>query len=368
MLSKRSANSNLFYFILVTLVLAVIGLIFVYSASSVMALEQYKTATYFVRRQFYGLLVGILGGLIGYCLPKRWLHQLAPWGYLVSLALTALTLMRSFGLKVHGSSRWLKFGSIGLQPSEFLKLAFILYVAYFLQQKKYQRQSFWHGLGPLLIVFGIMALVLLKQPDFGLTVVLSLTMLILLFMAGFNTEYLLLASALLAPVAGLLVWYKPYRLRRILTFLNPWSDPQGAGFQIIQSLIAIGAGGWWGVGVSFSKQKFFYLPMQHTDFIFAIIAEETGFVGSTILIGLYLLWMYYGMKLAWAMPDDFTTFATLGFVILISLQALVNLGVVSGLFPTKGVGLPFISYGCSGLVANLIMVGVISGFSRATQH
>jgi cell division protein FtsW len=362
--AKRRKDSSHWPFLFVTACLVAIGLVFIYSSSSVFALEKHGQASFFVYRQLFGLVLGLIGFGIAFLFPTKLVRILSPYIYFLTLGMTTLTLLPSFALRMHGSSRWLKLFGIGLQPSEFLKLAFILYVAYLLQQKKYQRQSFWGSFVPLTVIFGVTALVLLKQPDFGLTVVLSATLFMVLLIAQFSGEYLFAAAGMLVPAGGLLIWFKPYRLRRILTFLNPWDDPQGAGFQIIQSLIAVGSGGLWGVGISHSKQKFFYLPMQHTDFIFAIIAEEVGFIGSVVLISLYVMWLYFGMRLAWSMRSEFATYATLGFVILISLQALINLCVVTGLFPTKGVGLPFVSYGCSGLVSNLIMIGVIMRCSK----
>jgi len=359
----KKTNNGKWPFLLVTLILTMIGLIFIYSSSSVFALEHYGQASYFVHKQLWGLLLGIIGFLIAFLMPTKLICALSPLIYLTTLGLTTLTLFSQFSLRVNGSSRWLKLGGIGLQPSEFLKLAFIIYIAYLLVQKKYQRRSFWGSFVPLVLIFCSTALVLLKQPDFGLTVVLSLTLFALLLIARLNGGYLLACMGAFVPAAGMLIWFKPYRLKRILTFLNPWSDPQGAGFQIIQSLIAVGSGGIWGVGISHSKQKFFYLPMQHTDFIFAIIAEEVGFVGCTTIVLLYALWLYFGIRLAWDMQNDFETFVTLGFVILVSMQAVINLCVVTGLFPTKGVGLPFVSYGCSGLVANLTMIGMIFRFT-----
>ena len=362
---STAASRSVLPLLIVTGLLISAGLIFIYSASSVLAIEKYGSASYFVYRQFWGLLLGLIGMLIAYLVPTGWLKKLSPYIYILALAGTALTLFPAFALKVHGSSRWLKLAGVSLQPSEFLKLAFILYLAYLLVQKKFQRKSFWFSFIPLLTIFGLTAAILLRQPDFGLTVVLSLTMFVLLLIARFSAEYLFGAMALFLPTAALLIWFKPYRLKRILTFLNPWHDPQGAGFQIIQSLIAVGSGSWWGVGIGSSKQKFFYLPMQHTDFIFAIMAEEVGFFGSTLIIFLYVLWLYFGMRLAFGMDNEFEMYLTLGFVILISLQGLINLCVVTGLFPTKGVGLPFISYGCSGLVSNLMMLGVILRAARA---
>ncbi len=361
---KNKRTNGCWQFLLITLILTILGLIFIYSASSVLALEHYGKAAYFVHRQLFGLCLGVVSFVIAYLIPSRWIKLTSPYLYLTSLGVTALTLFPKFAWHINGSSRWLKLGGIGLQPSEFLKLTFIIYVAYLLVQKKYQKRSFWGSFVPLILIFGATALVLLKQPDFGLTVVLSLTLFALLLIARVSGEYLFMALAGFVPAVGLLIWFKPYRLKRILTFLNPWSDPQGAGFQIIQSLIAVGSGGLWGLGLSCSKQKFFYLPMQHTDFIFAIIAEELGFIGAISIVLLYILWLYFGMRLAWSMQDEFATYVTLGFVILISMQAVINLGVVTGLLPTKGVGLPFISYGCSGLVANLAMIGLICGLSR----
>jgi len=170
------------------------------------------------------------------------------------------------------------------------------------------------------------------------------------------------------PAVVSLVYLKPYRLKRILTFLNPWEDPKGAGFQIIQSLIAIGSGSLWGVGISHSKQKFFYLPMQHTDFIFSIVAEEAGFLGSLCIIALFVSFAYFGMRLSWQLRDPFYQFTVLGFVILITLQAIINLAVTTGLVPTKGIGLPFVSYGNTSLVCSLCMVGLIINIVHSSLH
>lgn len=363
----KNKKSGLWPFLLITAILTILGLVFIYSSSSVFALEHYGKSVYFVYKQLAGLALGLICLMLAYFIPSSMVKVLSPYVYLATLGLTALTLLPHFALHIHGSSRWLKLGSLGVQPSEFLKLALIIYVSYLLVQKKYQKRSFWGSFMPLVLIFGMTALVLLRQPDFGLTVVLSLTLFALLLIAKVSGEYLFAAISGFIPLVGLLIWFKPYRLKRILTFLDPWSDPQGAGFQIIQSLIAVGSGGAWGLGISNSKQKFFYLPMQHTDFIFAIMAEELGFFGSTLIVLLYVLWLYFGIKLAWSMSDEFATFVTLGFVILISMQAIINLCVVTGLFPTKGVGLPFISYGCSGLVANLAMLGVILRFARSAR-
>ena len=200
---------------------------------------------------------------------------------------------------------------------------------------------------------------MLIQPDFGQAVVISTTGLLVFFIAGCNSMHLGYIAGALVPIIVGLIAYKPYRLQRIVTFLDPWRDPRGTGFQIIQSFIAIGSGSWYGLGIGNSKQKFFYLPMQHTDFIFSIIAEETGFLGSIFLISIYILLLYSGIKLALQLIDPFSYFLTLNFFFMVSLQALINLCVAVGLLPTKGIGLPFVSYGMSSLFCCLSLLGVI---------
>lgn len=241
-------------------------------------------------------------------------------------------------------------------------MAFIAYVAYLIDKKQYRISLFVQGYLPLLMCLGATAAILLKQPDFGQTVTLSLTAFMLFFIAQCNMTHLVSTLGMLIPAGGILIFLKPYRLKRIMTFINPWDDPKGSGFQIIQSLIAIGSGKFSGVGIAHSKQKFFYLPMQCTDFIFSIIAEETGLLGSCFLMSLYIAFLYYGIKLAMQMANPFSFLTTLGFVLLTSLQTIINIFVATGLLPTKGLGLPFISYGNSALICNLCMLGLIINF------
>ncbi len=358
---RRQIRSDLHIFLLVITTLIIIGALFIYSSSSVYALEKVGSSHYYLKKHIIGILLGFCALIAARLFPLDLLKKLTPLFFFGSLGLTALTLIPGFGTHIHGSSRWLKLGIV-FQPSELLKMAFVLYIAYFLEKKEHKKLSFRHGFAPFLLILGITCGILLKQPDFGMTVTLFTTAFTLLFIAQFHTKHLALTLSSLLPIGIALIIYKPYRLKRVLTFLNPWADPQGAGFQIIQSLIAIGSGNVWGTGISHSKQKFFYLPMQHTDFIFSIIAEEMGFVGSFFLITLYVLFLYFGIKLAWQLKSTFTTFSTLGFVILTSLQAVINIAVATGLVPTKGVGLPFISYGNTALVCSLGMLGIIINF------
>lgn len=357
--TRKKIFTDLHIFLGIVASLIVIGFVFIYSSSSVYALEKVGSSHYFIKKQFIGLVLGLFGLVVARFFPINVIKRLSPYVLLTTLMLTAMTHFSAFTVHIHGSSRWLKLFGLTFQPSEMLKLALIIYSAYFIAKKRDGYSSFLNAYLPLLLVIGTTSVVLLAQPDFGLTVTLCTTIFTLLFIAQFPTRYLVTTAICLIPAAATLIYLKPYRFKRILTFLNPWSDPKGAGFQIIQSLIAIGSGSFWGLGVSHSKQKFFYLPMQHTDFIFSIIAEETGFIGSLLLILLYVAFAYVGMKLALKLLDPFGTFVTLGFVVLISLQAITNLAVTTGLVPTKGVALPFVSYGATALVCSLSMLGLI---------
>jgi cell division protein FtsW len=347
--------------------LIIIGLIFIYSSSSIFALEKYGSAQYFVKRQLIGLIIGFLGFSFFSALRVKYLRKLAPLFFFGTLALTCLTLIPQFTVRIHGSSRWISLWFFTFQPSELLKVTFIPYIAYFLEKKKFKLGSLIQGYLPFLCIVALTAGALLLQPDFGQALTISITAICMIFVLHTSMQHILYTVIPLIPITGLLIILKPYRFKRILTFLDPWSDPQGAGFQIIQSLIAIGSGNITGVGIAQSRQKFFYLPMQHTDFIFSIIAEEAGFIGASLIIGLYTLFLYLGIRIAWHLKNTFCMLTVLGFVILISLQAIINLFVATGLVPTKGIGLPFISYGNSALIAHLCMIGIIVACAKGDE-
>lgn len=354
------------FFVSIALLLCLIGLIFIYSASSVYALERYGSAFYFLKKQIVGLMIGLIGIVAIQFISAATIKNASPLLFLLSLLATALTLIPPFGVRIHGSSRWIAIPGLSLQPSELLKIFFIAYLAFILSKKRF-KYSFWSGFLPILLVIAVPSILLLKQPDFGLTVTLAATALFMLFYANFQAWHIGATVASLIPVAGILILIKPYRLKRVMTFLNPWSDPKGAGFQVIQSLIAIGSGGLTGVGIAQSKQKFFYLPMQHTDFIFSIIAEETGFLGVSGLILLYIALFYVAIQLAMQLQDQFSRLVILGFATIVNLQALINIAVAAGLVPTKGIGLPFVSYGNTSLICNLWMIGIIMVLVKDAQ-
>jgi cell division protein FtsW len=361
-------QSTLYTFVTIIMICVTIGMIFIYSSSSVYALERLGCADYYLRKQVAGLALGMIGLFVVRYLPLSFIKQCVPWAFFATVLLTIMTLIPGFGQSIHGSQRWIYIAGFGFQPSEALKMAYIVYLGWLLSKKQYRLSSLSQGYFPLLTVLGATGLLLLKQPDFGQAVTLCVTSFFLFYIAGCRLKHLLWTWSSLLPVIGLLIYMKPYRVQRVLTFLNPWADPQGAGFQIIQSLIAIGSGNITGVGIAQSKQKFFYLPMQHTDFIFSIIAEETGFIGGCVLICLFVLFLYTGLRLASRLRDPFAYYTTVGYVLLTSLQAVINLFVATGLLPTKGLGLPFISYGNSALLCNLVMLGLIINFVYANEE
>lgn len=340
--------------------LTFIGLLFIYSSSCIFASEKFGTSLYFLKKQGVGLLLAIVAFCVCVKIPFSLLKKISFFFFIGSLLLTGLTLVPGLGRTIHGSCRWLILPGLAFQPSELLKISLFLYIAKIIENKRYKPFTFMGAYLPLLSIVGITMLVLLMQPDFGLAVTLFATFFSVLVIVQLNWKYILLTGAAVLPAAMVLILLKPYRVKRLFTYLDPWHDPQGAGFQIIQSLIAIGSGGFSGVGLSKSKQKFFYLPMQHTDFIFSIIAEEIGFLGSCVIIFLFMLFLYLGVKIALRLQSYYATLVILSFVILMSLQSMINIGVASGLLPTKGIGLPFVSYGNSCLISSFAMMGIIA--------
>lgn len=356
---KISVYTDLYAFLIIIATLILIGLLFVYSSSYVYALELFNNPLFFVKRQLFGICVGLIALSIGRSIPLYLIKKNAFFLFICSIAITSLTYVSSFSRTIHGSSRWIWLGPISFQPSELIKIGLLFYSARFFEKKLLQTKVSHSQIVIFGLSLAIMCLILLKQPDFGITVTLLLTTLGLFFITHKNMKHIFITFFSLVVSAFGLIAFRPYRLQRIIIFLNPWQDPKGAGFQIIQSLVAIGSGKWFGMGIGHSRQKFFYLPMQHTDFIFSIIAEETGFFGIFFLISLFALLLYFGIKIAHQLHNYFYSLVIISFVLLITLQAVINMAVVTGLVPTKGIGLPFVSYGNTSLVCYLFMIGII---------
>ncbi|MBP7854536.1 putative lipid II flippase FtsW [Candidatus Babeliales bacterium] len=360
MFLEQKIRYYLSVFLLINITFVLLGLIFVYSSSSYYALETLGQPLYFVKKQCIGVILGLIAFFIARITPLKFIKNISFFGLVAATILTAMPFISTFAVKVHGSHRWLNLRGFIFQPSEILKVALVIYLASLLSRKKILHNTTHKTALPIIVILMLIGAILLKQPDFGCFVTLFCTTLIMLFIANLPLKYFIGTITATAPICFLLVYLQPYRWQRILTYLNPWQDPQGTGFQIIQSLIAVGSGGLWGNGIAQSQQKFFYLPMQHTDFIFSIMAEEIGFIGSLFFIALCILFLFFGAKIATNMHDPFAMYLVQGIIVLISLQFVINLFVSTGLAPTKGIGLPFVSYGNTALICNMIMIGFIA--------
>ena len=347
--------------------LVAIGLVMIFSASSVIAVALHHDAGYFLKRQVAWLAVAIVSAYAAYRIDYRKLRQIAPALLLLNLLALLLVLLPHVGTLAGGATRWLGFGPVQFEPSEFAKLTLVLYLATALATKGAKVRSFVHGLFPLAFVAGLVAMLVVKEPDFGTASLLVFTTATMLFVAGARVEHLLAILAAIAPFATLLVRHDPYKWARITAFIDPWQDPQDKGFHIVQSLMALGSGGWFGVGLGFSHQKFFWLPEPFTDFIASILGEEAGFAGMLVVIVLFIAFAYRAVRIAVAAPDRFGFFLVVGAMASIVIQAFVNLGVVSSSWPVTGVPLPFISFGGSSLVVSLVFAALIMNVGRSRK-
>jgi cell division protein FtsW len=344
--------------------LVCVGVVMVYSASAIVAADRFHDPFFFLKKQLFWALLGLAGLWAGMLLDYRWLERLVVPLLVLSFALLVLVLVPPFGQSINGTRRWFHVGPMSFQPVELAKFSLVLYLASFLTRRPEAIARFRDGLLPILLVAGGMAALTLLQPDLGNSLALIILTLALAYLAGARVGHMVAIAAAAAPVVILLIAMKPYRWRRMVAFVNPWEDPQGSGFQIIQSFLALGAGGWLGVGLGDSKQKLFYLPEPSTDFIFAIIGEELGLVGATAIVALFALLIWRGLRIGLRAPDAFGAYLSLGLTIMLATQTLVNLGVVTGALPTKGLPLPFISFGGSALLMTLFSAGVLLNVSQ----
>jgi cell division protein FtsW len=345
------------------LLLTMIGVVMVYSSSAVYASARLGDGLWFFKRQALGALLGLAAMLAALKLGYLRLEKLAVPLLLASLVALILVMVPGLGFAAGGARRWLRCGPVSFQPSELAKIALVLWLSRSLAKKGDRVQLFSIGFLPHLFMLAIFAILLLLEPDFGTTVLLAFLTFALLFVAGARVVHLggLLLAA--APVALFLVWRSPYRMQRVLTFLDPWKDARGHGYQAVESLLGFGAGGAFGVGLGESHQKLFFLPAAHTDFILAIVGEELGFAGVACVLCLFCAVVFRGVKAAHAAPDAFGCYLAFGLTLLLAGEALVNAGTALSLLPTKGMALPFLSYGMSSLIASLFACGILLSVS-----
>ncbi|CAM2827841.1 stage V sporulation protein E [Paenibacillus sediminis] len=344
--------------------LLAIGIVMVYSSGAVLAFRQYGDSYYFVKRQLFFAGLGLVAMYFTMNLDYWVWKKYARIGLLVCFFLLIIVLIPGVGVVRGGARSWLGISSFGIQPSEFMKLGMILFLSKWLSSESSQIHLFTKGLLPPLGIIGLAFGMIMLQPDLGTGTVMLGASLLIVFTAGARLSHLsMLALTGAAGFAGLIL-AAPYRLKRITAFLDPWSDPLGAGYQIIQSLYAIGPGGLAGLGLGMSRQKYSYVPEPQTDFIFSILAEELGFIGGLIVIMLFLMLVWRGMRVAMTVPDKFGSLLAVGIVGMVAVQVVINIGVVIGLMPVTGITLPLISYGGSSLTLMLTALGILLNLSR----
>jgi len=353
--------------IYICLALLVIGWIMVYSSSAVVAEMQYHDSFKFLKKQLLFSLIGLIGMVGVMKIDYRRLSDLTYPILALSILSLIVVLIPALGLslRVGVARRWLMTPWFTFQPSELGKLALVIYLAYALTKKGDKIKEFLHGFLPIIAIAGVMVLLVILEPDMGTAIFMGILTMVLLFIGGTRLSYLLALPLLAAPALYLFITRFPYAARRIMVYLNPWKDMQGMGFQIVQSFVALGSGGPWGVGLGDGKQKLFFLPAAHTDFILAILGEEAGFIGIMVVIILFALLIWRGVKISLRTEDTFGAHLAMGLTCMIALQVIINMGVVLGLLPTKGLTLPFISYGGTSLVANLVGVGLLLNISAS---
>lgn len=346
-----------------TVGLALFGVVMVYSASAVMAQRDNGSQFYYVIKQGIWTSIGFVVMLAAMQFDYGRLRD--PRIVFGLLLLTTLALLAVFAFpRVNGAHRWIKFSKFSIQPSEMSKLSLAIFLAYFLEKRTGEEASFWRTFVPCAFVTSMLAILIVAEPDLGTAMMLAVIFGVLVYIAGARLSHLaLVAAPAVVAVAGLSI-FVPFRMRRLVMFLDPWADPQGSGFQVVQSLIAVGSGGSNGLGFAQGKQKMLFLPFAHSDFIFAVIGEELGLLGTLAVLSIFALFLWRGIRTSLLAPDRFGMLLSLGLVTAIVAQALFNISVVLSLVPTKGIPLPFISYGGSSLVPTLAAVGILLNISQ----
>lgn len=350
----------------IPIVLVILGVIMIYSSSAIMAWEKYKDPYFFVKRQISWVIISLVLLVILTQISYERVKKASVPLMFIGIMLLLILLIPNVGKSVGGAKRWINLGPFSFQPSEFMKVALLFYLAKSLAQKGEKLKLFVDGYLPYLIILTSIFFLIMMQPDFGSVVVLGATAFLLFFVAGVPMRFLL-PTFLAALLFGILAVYSvSFRRTRVFTHFDPWQDPMGSGFQMVQSFLALGQGGLFGLGLGEGKQKLFYLPAPHNDFIFAVIGEELGFIGTSVVLILFAILIWKGLRIAFRCTDPFGCYLSFGLTLSLALQVITNVGVVTGLLPTKGLPLPFISLGGSSLIANMASIGLLLKISEET--
>jgi len=357
-----------FILLIVTLALVGVGIVMVYSTSAIIAGDRFGDPYYFLKRQGLYAGIGFVLMILMMFVPYRILKKFAYPILILSILFLIAVLIPGIGHRAGGSMRWLKIQSFSFQPSEFAKLGLVIFLAYFLTKKDERIRSFSFGFLPTVLLSGLVVALVAREPDFGAALFLSTMVFLLLFVSGARVIYIVGALVIAVPVVFYLLMNVGYRYKRLMSFIRPWEDPSGTSFQIIQSFLSFGSGGLFGLGLGEGRQKLFFLPAPHTDFIFSVIGEELGLLGAMVVVLLFFIFTVRGIHIGLSLEDKFASYMALGITLMISLQAVINMGVVLGLLPTKGLTLPLVSYGGTSLVTNLVGVGILLHLSTHMER
>ena len=349
-----------------TILLVLIGFIFVYSASSYSAELNYGNKFYFLTKQIIGAVLGFVALIITSKIDYRVYNKFKLPILIVGIVLLAIVFIPGLGVSNYGAQRWIRLPGFTIQPSEIAKFCFVIFCAGYLAKNKDIVKSF-KGILPILCIGGIICVLIMLEPNMSITICVGLTMFLMLFIGGAKIKHFVILSVPVIALGFLLILMEPYRLQRLVAFINPWANPQGEGYQLIQSLYSLGSGGLFGVGLFNSRQKYLFLPFSESDFIFSIIGEETGFLGCLTIILIFGVLIYQGIKIAFSAKDRFGCYLASGIISIIATQVLVNIAVVTGSIPPTGVPLPFISAGSTALVVFMASIGILLNIDRESR-
>lgn len=347
--------------------IAIFGIIMVYSASCYTAEKNYGDAMFFATKQIIGVVLGAGAMILCYFINYEWLQKIGYIALGIGIITLAIVFIPGIGIESYGAKRWIGFGAFSFQASEVAKFCFIIFAASYMAGHREKMGSFLGAL-PVILAGGIMCLLIIMEPNMSITICMGLLLVVMLLVGGARIKHLLLLAIPAAALVPVLILLEPYRLQRLMAFLDPWASPQGEGFQLIQSLYSLGSGGWFGVGLFNSRQKYSFLPFSESDFIFSIIGEELGFVGCILVIFAFAALIFWGFKIAIHAKDRFGCYLATGISTILAVQVILNIAVVTGAVPPTGLPLPLVSAGSTSLVMFMGAMGILLNIHRQSQN
>lgn len=363
----QKIKKNNILLVLLVLFLCLFGMVMIYSASSYSSEILHGDSFHFVKKQIFGFVLGIILFIFTYKFDYHLYYKFRWWIIGISVILLALVFVPGIGISANGARRWIGFGSLNLQSSEVAKFGFVIFSACYLS-KNYSKTKTFKGILPILLTGGVICLLVMLEPNMSVTMCIGMVMIIMLIVGGLSLKHFLILAIPALALVVLLIVIEPYRLDRLMAFINPWANPKEEGYQLIQSLYSLGAGGLFGVGLFNSRQKYLFLPFSESDFIFAIIGEELGFVGAVLIIGVYVVIIALGIKIALNAIDRLGSYMASGIVSVIAIQLLINIAVVTGSIPPTGIPMPFISAGGTSLSVFMGAVGILCNIGKRKEN